>query len=138
VGLTFEALFHPKPDFPYLDEAGGRFEREAGDGFRPVNAWWLAELSLLSYVDSEELVGAVLARAGLRDVHFVESGSTHCVVADALVVFRGTDDLRDLLSDLAAHLTRAGDGRVHRGFQLALDAVWDDARGGLRVDLEPR
>jgi triacylglycerol lipase len=126
---SFEALFAPNREYPYL-RAASEYPLQRGEGFQPANAWWLAELALLSYVPEEELVRGVLERAGFTDVRVVEFGSTHALLADELVVFRGTDDVHDALTNLDAALVPArltgGGGRVHRGFQEALDLVWGE------------
>lgn len=128
--LSFEALFHPNREFGYLRGADEHpFERVAE--FSARDAWWLAELSLLSYLPEEEMIRAALARAGVTDVEVIEAGSTHCFIAGELVVFRGTDDSRDILSDIDTLPTRSGTGRVHRGFKAALDVVWDDVQARL-------
>lgn len=126
---TFEALFAPVRDRPYLVGAE-RHPRVATPAFVPANAWWLAELALLAYVPEHAFVDDVLARAGFRDVEPFAAGSTHGFVADEVCVFRGTDDLDDLRKDLDAKLVPAEHGRVHRGFRDALELVWDT--------LEPR
>jgi len=128
-GTSFEALFAPKLEHPYLHAAREHPCRRLGE-FHPANAWWLAELVLLAYVPDEEFVRGVLGRAGFTDVQVVEFGSTHALLADDIVAFRGTDDLHDLLTDLDAGLVPArdsgGHGRVHRGFQAALELVWSE------------
>lgn len=131
--LSFEALFLPNRDHGYLRGAA-EHPLEDTAAFRAANAWWLAELSLLSYVPEEAFVREVLARAGLAEVVVLERESTHCILAGDLVVFRGTDDARDVLLDLDARLVEEGAGRVHRGFRAALDLLWDDvaARIGSR------
>ena len=43
-----------------------------------------------------------------------------------ILVFRGTDEFRDWLTNIETYQThsRYGEGRVHKGFQRALDYVW--------------
>lgn len=128
--LSYEALAKPRLDYSYF--AGAEefpFESE-NTAFSAVNAWWLAEISLLAYVPDQAFVREHLARAGLLEVFFVERESTHgflAASADATIVaFRGTDDLTDVLMDLRALLTPEGEGRVHQGFQDALNLVWTE------------
>lgn len=124
-GTSFEALFAPQLEHPYLRGAG-EYPFQRVSEFHAANAWWSSELALLSYVPDEDFVRAVLVRAGIAEVQFVEFGSTHVLLAGDLVVFRGTDDVHDLLTDLDAGFAPEGGGRVHRGFQEALDLVWGD------------
>jgi len=111
--LSYEALAKPKVDYPYFAGADEfPFEPE-NTAFSAVNAWWMAELSLLAYVPDQAFVRERLARAGLLEVFFLERESTHGFLAanaDATIVaFRGTDDLTDVLLDLRALLTPEGD-----------------------------
>ena len=121
---SIRALFLPNLQHAYLRDAE-RFPRPRALAFDPVDAWWMAELSLLSYVDDAQFVREVLQQGGFGEVAFFANGSTHCVCADDVVVFRGTDEVDDVLRDLDAGLVPEGAGRVHRGFQQALDQVWE-------------
>lgn len=128
--LSYEALAKPRLDFPYFAGADTfPFEPEA-IGFSAVNAWWLAEMSLLAYVPDQAFVRERLARAGLPEAFFLECESTHgflAASADATIVaFRGTDDLTDVLADLRAFLAPEGEAHVHQGFQDALNLVWTE------------
>lgn len=130
---SFRGLFGPNRHYRYLAGADERPFRERARGFEVVNAWWLAELSLLEYVPEQRFKRVRLARAGFADVRFFESSrtSTQCLVAhneaSVLVVFRGTeiDSRRNLLTDADFMLVpESGAGRVHRGFKAALDSIW--------------
>ncbi len=128
--LSYEALAKERVDYPYFERADEfPFEPDSQE-FSAVNNWWLAEMSLLAYVTDQNFVRERLARAGLLEVFFVERASTHgflAASADAtILVFRGTDDATDVLSDLRALLTPEGDGRAHQGFQDALNLVWTE------------
>ncbi|MHC4729772.1 MAG: lipase family protein, partial [Planctomycetota bacterium] len=128
--LSYEALAMPRVDYPYFEGADDfPFEPENTE-FSAVNAWWLAEISLLAYVTDQNFVRERLARAGLPEAFFFERESTHGFAAAnagaTIVAFRGTDDLADVLSDLRALLTPEGEGRVHQGFQDALNLVWTE------------
>jgi len=121
---TFSALFAPDPTFPFL-EAASRLPFEATGAYSHVNAWWLSELSMLSYVDDRGLVRQVLDRVGLGPSVFLEEGTSFAFCAGDICVFRGTDEFGDLMKDLDVALAREGEARVHRGFQRALDLIWD-------------
>jgi predicted lipase len=113
-----------------------------------INAWWLAEASLLAYAESE-FATKVFRAAGFEvDAAQPFSGlSTQCYVAHTdraiIVAFRGTQVykpglnrpldavLRDEVSDIFLDAnfqfvpwTRGG--HVHKGFQQGLDEIWKD------------
>lgn len=106
------------------------FEPHRAD-YHPSNAWWLAELSRLVYCGSSAIRDAALARAGLRQRRFFDVAETQGAVVEAsdgsfaVLAFRGSAQLDDWLVNLEA---TAEDwpqgGRVHEGFQEALDDVW--------------
>jgi triacylglycerol lipase len=123
--------------------------------FSMADAWWLAEAATLSY-DNLPRVRAAFEAAGFEHVElindlatdtelYVAHNSRHVVVA-----FRGTEsglrrgetDFTHILIDLAVSVARfkpapfAGDprkGKVHSGFQLGVDAVWDKLRSHLEL-----
>ena len=138
-------------DFTYFQNSKAHpFESERSD-FALVNAWWLAEISLLAY-SAPEQASAILPRAGLTVAGGkpFEHEGTQCYVVfnDAFVVvaFRGTEVLRpdnwsswshawlnigqvagDVATDVQFVLSElsGSPGRfVHRGFARALDDVW--------------
>jgi pimeloyl-ACP methyl ester carboxylesterase len=51
-----------------------------------------------------------------------------CDGVDCVAAFRGTQDLRNWLTDLDCAFTRLGNLRVHRGFYEALESVQDDLK----------
>src|SRR5262245_14905649 len=88
-------VFHPELDAAYV-----HFENSASNPFiaNPadlprVNAWWLAESSLLAYWPPDRAT-PMFADAGLQS-KFVKAGSTDCYVASnagvVIVAFRGTE-----------------------------------------------
>lgn len=104
-----------------------------------ANAWWLAELSRLAYRPRGR--DERLTRVGLRELDsFSSSGIQAGLIgpADAgtevphVLVFRGTDSLRDWWWNLNASRKRApGGGEIHRGFNWALNRIWPLAEGAL-------
>lgn len=108
--------------------------------FRATNAWWLAELSRLVYLnnrpDGAPTRDQILAGVGLEESRYFHRRSTHCSIVEprgestspvAVLVFRGTDgpvdwgtNARTLLSDWSEG------GRVHAGFKSALEDVWHE------------
>lgn len=117
------------------------------NGHHPLNAWWLAELSLLAY-NEPDFVKSKLDGLGLGLVMrpLLNGVSTQGFIVEgegfAIVAFRGTEFLlrlrtlrgaiTDLLVDFKASLVEAPApvrGRVHQGFSLALDEVFDQLGG---------
>jgi triacylglycerol lipase len=121
---SLSKLFGPQRRHPYFDRAADRPFRPLSLDFEPVNVWWLAEASLLTYVPEVEFVRDTLKRAGFADpVVFDESGTVGFLAAArefAILAFRGTDPRRfeDWKTDFDARpKAAAGRGRVHRGFR---------------------
>ncbi len=117
--------------------------------FRIATAWWLAELSRLVYRqvagsqsgDAADTRQQILAQAGLEESRFLDRRGTQCAMivpnstsldSFGVVVFRGTSKAKDWRNNLDARFVAREFARVHRGFQLALDAVQDDLRDAIR------
>ncbi|HEX5050796.1 MAG TPA: hypothetical protein VFZ65_03405 [Planctomycetota bacterium] len=101
----------------------------------PGHAWWCSEISRTIY--RRDGRAAFFARAGLGEVRFFDKGSTQgaLVVGDGVgvLVFRGTTDLRDWLTNLrVAPAEWPHGGRVHDGFARGLASVWDEVEEELR------
>jgi triacylglycerol lipase len=133
---SFRLVLAPASDSNYKhfeDALEAPFEASASTLSR-VNAWWLADASLLAYWNEADVNARFRSPAGL-DSRLIENHEkdTQCYVAwnDAFVVvaFRGTqpDKLQDLLVDGQIKLIgwdqQPGE-RVHSGCVEALDAVW--------------
>ncbi|HYC76581.1 MAG TPA: lipase family protein [Planctomycetota bacterium] len=124
-------LFLPQRDYAYFVEHDRRPFAPDADRFDARNAWWLAEISMLAYVDDPEFVEAQLKRAGAREVAcvgFSSKAATAALIAAFdgwnAVVFRGTEvyDPRDWALDADVRLVDwPTGGRVHGGFARALD-----------------
>ncbi len=95
------------------------------------NAMTMADFSHLAYFEpayAEQL----LRQRGYEGFHWVEDTATDTQAFVAtkgkhiILCFRGTSSGRDAWSDLNFFKTAAfgGQGRVHRGFQQAVDSVW--------------
>jgi triacylglycerol lipase len=150
----FDLLFPPVREsehFRYFSDAASHPFRHEARSFELVNAWWLAEASLLAYA-REPFVREKFRSAGLEVAApgFDARSRTRCYVAYdgkcAITVFRGTEvlrpDGRDSLGKLRSNLAGAagdvqtdlefalapwtiGSARfVHRGFGRALEDVW--------------
>lgn len=140
---SWDALLQPGVAASYFDGLAQIPFDVATDRFHPVNAWWMAEISRLIYRnDRDELPNTkgksraeFLAQVGLRELSpLINLDSTQCTVIRsdgrthpdlAIVVFRGSQDVRDWVTNFRAVPVpwRKG-GSVHLGFARALDRVW--------------
>lgn len=135
---SFKLVLAPASDANYIhfeDALDAPFEATASMLSR-VNAWWLADASLLAYWNEADANARFRSSAGLDSRLIVNlEKDTQCYIAwnDAFVIvaFRGTqsDKLQDLLIDAQIKLIdwdqQPGE-RVHSGFLEALDAVWTE------------
>lgn len=107
--------------------------------YSPQNAYWLARASKLAYRKKEDdnsgapdeqgiLTELMKWDSGFKDVKGYNKKSSQAFVADhgdfTLIAFRGTDEWRDWLDNLNLPAIDHHLGRVHRGFQLALEDIW--------------
>jgi len=129
--LSFNGLFAANTVYHYFKDCESQPFRYAANSYQSVNAWWLAEASLLVYVRDQDFVSGKLAAAGLPHCHFFENCGTQSFIAHndhfAIICFRGTEvsESADILTDLNLPLTQSDSaGRVHTGFKQALDLVW--------------
>ncbi|MBC2713629.1 MAG: lipase family protein [Desulfosarcina sp.] len=127
------------------------------DGFNPVNAWWLSELSRLIYrKDASEGVDIpgyasrsdFLARVGLVERQFFSSANIQGALVEtmdtsdeafAALVFRGTTGrLSNWLFNLnMVPCAWPAGGKVHRGFKTILMALWDTIDATLNTVKKP-
>ncbi|MBM2826651.1 MAG: Lipase 3 protein [Dehalococcoidia bacterium] len=93
------------------------------------NAYWLGKMALLAYSQPPE-ARSVTQSWGLTTFQSFETEGTECFVTgndDALIVaFRGTQDLRDWMTDVRISLVDVPGGKAHKGFRTALLYVWQD------------
>jgi len=140
--ITFKNLSPPYKDYPYFQHHEHFPFQCRSSSFSMINAWWLAEASALVYAD-EGFVRSQFSKAGLPEVRFFDEQGTQCYMANnsqfAIVAFRGSQiwkkkggsDLDNVIADLRTNadirLTEWPlGGRVHRGFEGALEEVWFD------------
>lgn len=128
--------------YTYFENCKDNPFRYTSQKFQMINAWWLADASLLAYADID-FAAPAFQRAGLTvDGNHLLRGSgastTKCYVLynDEMVVvaFRGTeipreghihDSLKDWEIDATIPLVKdAQGGFVHRGFKESLDDMW--------------
>jgi triacylglycerol lipase len=99
--------------------------------YDPANAAGLAAIAAASYQPQTEIPGwktTVVAAEATDSLALVASNGEDCVVA-----FRGTQDLRNWLTDLDCDFTPLGTVRVHRGFHQALDSIRHDLESALEA-----
>jgi len=139
---SWDAVLNPGKATAYFDVLDQTtFEADA-TSYSKINAWWLAELCRLIYrQQADEVKGAkpptrqqVLDKVGLDEVEFFNEGGTEAAliktkgsraVQFAALVFRGTSDLQDWLTDITViPESWAGRGLIHEGFGEALKLGW--------------
>lgn len=109
------------------------------------NAYALAHLAHAAYAENPQAHASfqrtVFAEPGAELIRFedAETDTQGFICGDAehvVVAFRGTEveKLRDWLTDLSVRMMEAAElgGRVHEGFELSLDAVWDQVIKGIK------
>jgi len=139
--ITVANAAPPNEDYAYFERCQDHpFDRRS-ERFELVNAWWLAEASLLAYVDPDFAVPR-FREAGFDAVERFSDESTQCYTMHnedfAVVAFSGsdmrnrddTDSASDILTDWLVNLDADMEdsergGRVHKGFLGALDEIWD-------------
>jgi triacylglycerol lipase len=137
---SLSLVLHPEDDPAYQhfeDALHAPFETVPGT-FSRINAWWLADASLLSYWPPSA-ARQIFDRQAHLDCVPIQRLDTQAYVAShqafALVAFRGTqpDSLIDVLSDAGIALKPwdVPGEHVHAGFMGALDVVWDEIVGAL-------
>lgn len=107
-------------------------------------AWTMAELSALAYIRFEDgkdkknaLVKALADGQFVNPVFFNSDYGTQGFLAIrvgefAVLAFRGTEKNKDdILADLNARFLETPDGRAHKGFAKAFEAIEDDVRKAL-------
>ncbi len=139
--ITVDSIVPPYKDYEYFENGDQLPFRHQADGFDMVNAWWLAEASMLVYADPEFVTATFQNKAGLPAVQYFEDLTTQCFVASndrfAITAFRGSEGrLREgdpdpgyILADWLTNFNFLPEqwdpgGRVHRGFKTALSEVW--------------
>lgn len=99
-----------------------------------LNALRLAEASELAYKSSTEVEKFIKTEWGLDRYRWFENSEqgTQAFLAGSkdvvILVFRGTESIRDWITDVKIKLVPSptGIGRVHFGFNKALNVIWDE------------
>ena len=151
--ITWQNIAPPYYNYEYFQHGDSFPFRPEAEVFDVVNAWWLIEAATLVYAE-EEFVRPRFQQAGLPDVRYFDGDSTDCFVAHndtyIFLVFRGTEsrrrsgsqDVRHILADVKADcnvllVDAEHSGKVHKGFNTALDEVWDELLAYLRQIHQP-
>nr|MCU0570716.1 lipase family protein [Oculatellaceae cyanobacterium Prado106] len=125
-------------NFDWLDSF--EFEAETVQ-YSSKNALALAKLSWLVYFN-KDLVREALRKLKFVHFRFFDLGATQAFIAadeqKIILVFRGTDSMRDWLGNFDIDLVGGPmGGRVHEGFSLALSLIWKDIQLTLEA-LKPK
>lgn len=97
------------------------------------NAAFLAHLASAAYKDVPQSYD-LWSELGMNCCQIFASGdmaSRGFVAADdydIYLAFRGTDDIKDFITDINILMVRGYGGRVHKGFSDALESVWEKVR----------
>ncbi len=126
----------PPPEDTYTRGMIG-FRPHSGGARSDVNAYWLARLCSLAYLDPHarargecDALGLAIgdhpvSKPGVEAQCLVAGDNSVCVVA-----FRGTEPTKpaDIITDVTFNLVDVpwATGKAHKGFLNYLDAVWDD------------
>lgn len=100
--------------------------------FDPRAANALGEAALLAYQDAKEIERVIKEKWKMEMVQpFFDEQETQAFLARTtkedgamILAFRGTESLKDWMSDVDIHLVNGPVGKVHEGFQCALNTVW--------------
>jgi dienelactone hydrolase len=140
-GVKEYNIVPPDMEYDYYCFADEHPFRPEVKGYDPVNAWWLAEASLLVYAPARFAEYAFALKTGMRRFRFFKGKTTEAfVVANdsfAIVSFRGTEvtsfnAVFDIITDMRFKLVPFGStegAKVHQGFKQALLETWDETDG---------
>ena len=127
---SWQALFTPDETTKYFSGKYPKMQLKFKT-YNKINAVWLAELSRLIYQKNSSIRRKVLNSVQLQETRFFDHSNTQCNVIEAenfaVLVFRGSQEIQDWLSNLSTILTKwPQGGMVHWGFKDALEKVWDE------------
>ncbi|MBI3629385.1 MAG: lipase family protein [Candidatus Rokubacteria bacterium] len=134
---SWHALLKPGDADNFFDRDPPPFELT--ESFSPTNAWWLSELSRLIYKREPHDRQSILARVNMQETPAAPDSDFALLESRdpsrdpfAVLVFRGTSELRHVFVDLlACPVEWSGRGRVHEGFRDDLDGMWSEIERSL-------
>ncbi len=137
---SFADLFDPNESYRYFEHASRHPFQTHRMRFSLINAGWLADCALLAYLP-EGQVKDRLTSAGLsgKCFGFGGLGAQGFLARNdqmAIVCFRGTEDLKDVVADARIKLQHKPPhaGEIHSGFHDTLGSIWDG--DGIEEELE--
>ncbi len=109
--------------------------------FSKKNAYGLGRASQLAYKDGED-VKTKIDSWGFPEFEIFDNNDTQAFIAGnndmLLLAFRGTESMKDWMTDANFDLIGGPGGKVHEGFSTALSCVWRDVWGYIREDRNGR
>ncbi|MDM8568089.1 lipase family protein [Thiotrichales bacterium HSG1] len=134
---SWQALFTPDENTQYFSGEYPKIQLKFKN-YNKINAVWMAELSRLIYQKKFSIRRKILNSVQLEETKFFDNSNTQCSVIEsddfAILVFRGSHEIQDWLSNLNTVLTRwPHGGMVHQGFKEALEKVWDEVASYLEI-----
>lgn len=139
---SWKALFQPGISNEYFTLNNPKPMDVNAKEYSAVNAWWLAELCRLIYKQESDEIGRKATASGrndfLKNVNLTErkffnkKGIQAAIFEEvngkfAVLVFRGTDELKDWAINMNVPLKKIGRGaKVHGGFKRALYQIWKE------------
>ncbi len=92
------------------------------------NAYALALASKLAYAPEDQIRNTLIEQGFSTEFINGPSTDTQLFIAHnastVVIVFRGTENIKDWLTDAGIEFRMTVHGRVHKGFDKALDSVW--------------
>jgi predicted lipase len=136
----WQAVLDPGSATDFFAARAGQAMGPVGSGWDRELAWWCSEISRTVY--RRDGRAEFFARAGLCEQRFFDRGSTQAALLQrddvAVLVFRGTSDLRDWLINVRVAPTSWPEGgRVHDGFARALQLVFEEVGAELQRLMVP-
>jgi len=148
---SWDAVLKPGKATLYFDKLSDlKFEADA-TSYSKINAWWLAELCRLIYREDIDESGdatgpsrqEILESVNLQEVEFFNEGDTEAALIKpmnsssfAALIFRGTTDLMDWLTDFRAFpVSWPAGGFVHEGFAEAIELVQSRITASLKQNV---
>lgn len=90
----------------------------------------MAELCSIAYAKESAIRNGLYRQKGFLPVAWFDRDGTQAALLlrdnQYFLVFRGTDEPGDWLSNLTLAKTRTKFGRIHKGFNDSVDAIWKD------------